>query len=73
VHAGAAVGLAAPLVRLADEHRQPHVLDGALRRRPPAPGVEPGARDLEQPAELRDAVEGLLRVDEREPHFMCFA
>ncbi len=47
----AAVGLAAPLVRL--PHQHPQVLAGVLRRWPAAPSVGPGARNSEQRADSR--------------------
>src|SRR5262249_59795142 len=74
IHARAAVGLAAPLVRFANEHRQPPVPGGACRFRPRAPGVEARARDTEQRAGGGDGEVGPLRfADERELHVVSLA
>src|SRR5208283_273361 len=53
--------------------RQALVLTGTCRRRSPMPGVVSRARDFKHPAQQRHRVAGLLRRDEREPHWFSLA
>src|SRR5205823_4270361 len=48
-------------------HRQPDIILGSRRQRPPAPGVVTSSGNVQRVAEDPDRVVGLLRIDEDEP------
>ena len=59
-----------PPVDRMDQGREPDVLHGPCRRRPPSPRVEAAGGDAQQPAHDPDRIGGLIRFHEPEDRFV---
>src|SRR5215207_4915354 len=60
VNSGVAIGLSAPVVDLPDPLSESSILPGSLRGRPLFPSVVAAPRDIQDPAQHRDGISGLL-------------